>query len=128
MSQPVKLSDGMVLDARIVGELSQRSIAGQVEYWARLGRALEPLMTGDRALALLKAGAAKPLSECLSMVGTKEGHQQLREYLESRPYPHFEAVDGKPGLLRRIEADGTESVGRFVNRQFVAERKRHRRK
>ncbi|PIX46733.1 MAG: hypothetical protein COZ06_16555 [Armatimonadetes bacterium CG_4_10_14_3_um_filter_66_18] len=31
MSQPVKLSDTLVLDARVAGEAFQRSIAGQVE-------------------------------------------------------------------------------------------------
>jgi hypothetical protein len=40
MSQPVKLSDSLVLDARITGEVVERSIAGQVEYWAKLGRAV----------------------------------------------------------------------------------------
>ena len=38
MSQPVKLSDSLVLDARLAGEAVERSIAGQVEFWARLGR------------------------------------------------------------------------------------------
>ena len=38
MSQPVKLSDALVLDARLAGEAVERSIAGQVEFWARLGR------------------------------------------------------------------------------------------
>ena len=32
MGQPVKLSDKLVLDARIVGETTERSIAGQVEF------------------------------------------------------------------------------------------------
>jgi hypothetical protein len=36
MSQPVKLSDDLVLDARLVGELLERSIAGQIEFWAQL--------------------------------------------------------------------------------------------
>jgi hypothetical protein len=38
MSQPVKLSDALVLDARLAGEVQERSIAGQVEFWAKLGR------------------------------------------------------------------------------------------
>ena len=48
----MKLSDELVLDARITAELMQRSIAGQIEFWAQLGRALEPLLEGERALAL----------------------------------------------------------------------------
>jgi len=37
MSQPVKLSDALVLETRLAGEIVERSIAGQVEFWARLG-------------------------------------------------------------------------------------------
>ena len=65
MSQPVKLSDALVLDARITGELLERSIAGQVEFRARIGRSIEPLLQGDQALALCRNAAARPLSECL---------------------------------------------------------------
>jgi hypothetical protein len=43
-----------VLDARLTAEIAQRSIAGQVEYWARLGRAIEPLLQGAQALALCR--------------------------------------------------------------------------
>ena len=39
MSQPVKVSDALVLDARLMGEVTQRSIAGQIEFWALVGRA-----------------------------------------------------------------------------------------
>ena len=39
MSQPVKLSDSLVLDARLASEVVERSIAGQIEFWARVGRA-----------------------------------------------------------------------------------------
>ncbi len=37
MGQPVKLSDELVDDARAVVPFSQRSIAGQIEFWAGLG-------------------------------------------------------------------------------------------
>jgi hypothetical protein len=50
MSQPVKLSDELVLDARLTGEIAERSIAGQIEFWANLGRAIEPLVSGAHAL------------------------------------------------------------------------------
>jgi hypothetical protein len=65
MSQPVKLSDALVLDARLAGEVLERSIAGQVEFWARLGRAVETLLQGEQALALCRSAAARPLSACL---------------------------------------------------------------
>ena len=68
MSQPVKLSDELVLDARLIGKVVKRSIAGQIEFWADLGRAVEPLLDGDRVLALQKAGKIKSLSDCLEAV------------------------------------------------------------
>ena len=79
MSQPVKVSDTLVLDARLTGEVAERSIAGQIEFWARLGRAIEPLLRGDQALALRRSGDSKALSECLQSVDSPEG-----EILRSR--------------------------------------------
>ncbi len=116
MSQPVKVSDALVLDARLMGEATQRSIAGQIEFWARLGRALETLLRGDQVLALAKAGKAKPLSACLQTVDSPEGRARLAEHLKSLPYPHYEAAPG--GLLVRVEANGKRTTGRFVNRKF----------
>ncbi len=52
MGQPVKLSDELVDDARAVVPFSQRSIAGQIEFWAGLGKSIEPLLRGDRALSM----------------------------------------------------------------------------
>ena len=118
MGQPVKLSDELVCDARITAELSERSIAGQIEFWAQLGRALEPLLRGDRAFALKRAAAEQPLSGAIATVDSDGGRQRVKDYLQSRVYPHFETVADQPGLLRRIEQDGTETMGRFVNRVF----------
>jgi hypothetical protein len=120
MSQPVKLSDALVLDARITGELVERSIAGQVEFWARLGRSIEPLLQGDQALALCRNAATRPLSECIASVDSTKGRQRLKAYLGSQPFPHYEAHPNRPGLLVRMDEDGRRTIGRFVNRQFRA--------
>jgi hypothetical protein len=118
MSQPVKISDDLMLDARLAGQWLQRSIAGQIEFWAALGRALEPLLEGDRALALRKSGKLRPLSECLESVGLPEGRRRLADVLKSQPFPRYEPAPGRPGFLVRIERDGTRTVGRFVGRVF----------
>src|SRR3954447_20615062 len=108
MSQPVKVSDALVLDARLMGEATQRSIAGQIEFWARLGRAVETLLRGEQVLALSQAGKAKPLSACLESIGSQEGRNRLSEHLNSLPYPHYEPAPG--GLLVRIEANGRRTT------------------
>ena len=70
----------LILDAQIIAKVSQRSIAGQIEFWASLGRAVEPLLRGREVLALRKAGAARPLSECLESINSPEGRQRVADY------------------------------------------------
>jgi len=138
MSQPVKLSDALVLDARLAAEAQERSIAGQVEFWAKLGRSIDLLLTGRQMTALrrldqefressevqtCRKGQEPPtesLSELLASVDSPAGRARVDAYLETRPFPHFKSWDGQPGFLVRIDEDGTETVGRFVNRVFVA--------
>ena len=118
MGQPVKLTDSLVVDARLAAELSERSIAGQIEYWARLGRATELLLRADVALRLKQRGEARALSERLESVDTDLGRHRTAAYLETVPYPHFEAAPGRPGFVVRTDEDGTRTLGRFVRRQF----------
>lgn len=118
MSQPVKLSDALVLDARQTGTVAERSIAGQIEFWARLGRAVEPLLSGDRALALRRTGDEQPLSQLIATVDTSEGRRRVAELLAAQPFPHYEPAPDQPGLLVRIEENGARSVGRFVQGTF----------
>jgi hypothetical protein len=119
MSQPVKLSDALVLDARIAGEAQERSIAGQVEFWAKLGRSVELMLDGRHVLALCRTIGAAPLADLVELVDTQAGREMLKDYLESEPFPHFEAHPHRPGLLVRIDENGKRTVGRFVNRTFT---------
>jgi hypothetical protein len=119
MPQPVKLSDQLVLDARLTGEVSERSIAGQVEFWARLGRAVEGVLRSDQVLALKRVGDTQLVSKSLEQIGTTQGYERLFRVLQGRPYPHFEAAEGRPGFVVKIDADGTRTVGRFVQRVFT---------
>jgi hypothetical protein len=118
MGHPVKLSDALVLDARLTGEVTERSIAGQIEFWASLGRAVESLLRIDNVIALKQRGADRPLSECLSQVDSTEGRERLRAHLATRPFPHYEPALDAPGFILRTDADGTRTLGRFVQREF----------
>jgi hypothetical protein len=121
MGHPVKLSDALVLDARLTGEVAERSIAGQIEFWAKLGRAVEQTLRGDQALRLKRRGEVKPLSVLLDLDAADTGAQFAAEYtahLAVRPFPHFEPDPEVAGLLVKIDEDGTRTRGRFVNRTF----------
>lgn len=122
MAQPVKLSDGLVLDARLTGEAAERSINGQIELWAQLGRAVERVLRTDQVLALKRRGSVVPLSALLDLKSEAQQAEfaaQFKAHLEAKPFPHFEPA-AESGLLVRIDEDGTRTVGRFVNREFRA--------
>lgn len=121
MAQPVKLSDALVLDARVTGEVAERSINGQIELWAQLGRAVERVLRIDQVLALKRRGAVVPLSTLLDLKTDAQRDAfaaQFTAHLHAKPYPHFEAAPDHPGLLIRLDEDGTRTLGRFVNREF----------
>ena len=118
MSQAVKLSDALVLDARVAGEVVERSIAGQVEFWARLGRSVEVLLEGRQVMQLCQRGATTPLSEGLRTVDSPAGRERVASYVETLPFPHYKPHATRRGLLERTEADGTRTVGRFIHRRF----------
>ncbi len=130
MSQPVKVSDSLLLDARIAGAALERSIAGQIEFWAKLGRAIEILLRGDQVLDLCQSGNTRLLSERLESVNSPAGRERVKKYLKTRPYPHYE-FGSTPGLLVQIHADGTRTMGRFIKRQFqpikISQKKRPKR-
>jgi len=118
VGQPVKLSDALVLDARVAGEAAERSIASQVEFWARVGKAVEAVLRGDRVLQIKKRGEAVPLSLLLKSVDSKAGRARVKAHLATRPFPHFEPAPGRRGFILKTDEDGKRTVGRFVNREF----------
>ncbi|MGE0315923.1 MAG: hypothetical protein AB7P21_30270 [Lautropia sp.] len=56
MNHAVRISEAEMVELRRAAELNNRSIAGQAEYWMRLGRAAErnPEMTMSRIEAALR--------------------------------------------------------------------------
>ncbi|HTW78295.1 MAG TPA: hypothetical protein VME23_02005 [Terracidiphilus sp.] len=121
MSQPVKLSDALVLEARIAAEAQERSIAGQVEFWAKIGRSVERLFDGRQIDTLRRTAEAPTIGELLDVVDTPKGREMFQAFLEGEPYPHYRAHPDVKGLLVRTEKNGKETVGRFINRQFIVE-------
>ncbi len=76
------------------------------------------LLKAQSALATFKRGGKKTVKECLEVVGTGKGRLDLEQVLAKTPFPHYQAVPGEPGVLIRIEADGSRSRGEFVGRTF----------
>jgi hypothetical protein len=116
MGQPVKLSDELVNEARIAGATMQRSIAGQVEFWARVGRAVEMVTSRTQTERLQQKVIS--LSEIVRTVNEPKGRARLNAYLNNRPYPRYFAHPELEQTMIREDADGTKTVGRFKDRVF----------
>jgi hypothetical protein len=119
MGQPVKLSDGLLNEARVVGAAMGRSMAGQVEFWASLGRDMERVMTGGKLMQVRQRSIAAELQEALETVNEPLGRARLQAYLESKPYPRFMAHPTKAEVFIREDADGSRTEGHMVGREFV---------
>lgn len=120
MSEPIQLSDSLIFEARARVELTDRSVAGQIEYWAQLGRALDPLLNSDLLKSLKISGEIVTVPEMLSSIVSPEGRQRLESYLATQPYPHYQPAVDRPGWFVRIEENGTRTLGKFVGRSFQA--------
>jgi len=120
MSQPIEISDELVLEASIAAKVQERSIAEQVEFWASLGKTVDQVLLKGGPKEHHRSEPPRPLSELVASVDTAEGRARAKAYFASLPFPHFEGYPGDSRTLVRIEEDGTRTVGRFVDREFVS--------
>jgi hypothetical protein len=123
MGLPVKLSDDLVMQARAETALSQRSLTGQVEYWARLGQKAEMALSHAdlRKLAVLPPSeSVAALRQALGFAFSSAGTEAARADIRAQHSVVYEAAPGNIGLIVRIDADGTRTVGRMIKRKFIA--------
>ena len=130
MGMPVKLSDDLVLSARLEAEATDRSIAAQVEHWAKLGRAVEAALQhadtlalkgsdGDLANAFPNLSQRETVHALLERIVATTDRSAVTGRLQARGKPVYGTDPRFPGLVVRIAPDGTRMPGHFENRRFV---------
>lgn len=131
MGMPVKLSDELVLAARMEAQATERTITSQIEHWAKLGRAAEAALSYGEVVKLKLAGfdAEAPVAKAktsrsemrkrLESVSHSRARENVLDALRAAGRPVYEATPDHPGYVTRIEADGKRMVGRFEGRRFV---------
>lgn len=72
----------------------------------------------SEVLALKQSGKVRSLAAAIAEVDSGVGRTRVADYLNQNPFPHFEAST-TPGVVVKIDEDGTRTLGRFVNRVFV---------
>ena len=118
---PVELSDELVDEARGVAAWDHRSLSGQIEYWAAMGRAVEAHLPGHAVARLLKRmeGTMK-----ISPVAEGTQHQEAMNVqatfldqpkndtswpaeMSARGIPLYGSEAGRPGPIQRRNSDGS---------------------
>lgn len=128
-ASPVRLQDALMRSAALTGARHNRSAAQQIEYWASLGREVAALLDPDRLLAV-QAGLARlhvePVTapsvipqQVFAALEADRSSGVLANSVSSAPV-RYQACSSRPGYLERLDKDGSRSVGRFANGEFLA--------
>jgi len=106
----VKFPDAFVEDARREAELFNRSVAGQIEHWARIGRALEgaPGIPGERVRQTLEG---KVKLETLSVQEQGAVFDNMSAWFDTPPQ---DIVDAYHEIGVRPGAVGLDKKGKLV--------------
>lgn len=126
MGMPVKLSDELVESARGEAANTDRSITGQIEHWARIGRSVEAVLRHHEITDLkrspdtvtLPAATQRAVRAALKQATAGADREPLAQKLKAGRTVYQSGPAGAD-LIERIEPDGTRTLGRFVNRRFV---------
>ena len=135
MGMPVKLSDELVASARKEAANTDRSITGQIEHWAKIGRSVETVLRHQDVQALKRSPAdattlTVPARRAVQAVLERLVTEKKRGTLASRLKAGRVVYQSDPagsGLTERVSPDGTRTLGRLANRRFIPARVTHSR-
>lgn len=128
MPVAIKISTELAEAARTEAVHADRSLTGQIEHWAKLGRIAEAQMTAP-VVQVLKRTQGRldeiedPQIKSQVLAAFESFHHQSPEKKRSLmgldKQVRFEPDPDKPGSLIRITPDGQRRKGRMEGRRFV---------
>jgi hypothetical protein len=128
MSTALRLDDDLIREAEREGRLNKRTTPKQIELWAEIGKQLAELITPNELIAVqqgfarlrIEATHAKPveIDEVFEAVEQDRTAGRLSAMVTQAPI-YYETSRSRPGLLDRVQPDGTRTTGHFRNGEFV---------
>ena len=118
--------DGELLErAGEASRIAHRSVPHQIEFWAALGRAVEErlsaadtrdLLSGERFVTRVECASSRSFDpeQVFAALEADRASGALAARVSGSP-ARYDIADASVGLVRRVEADGSESFGRFEN-------------
>ena len=126
-SSPLRLDPDLVRAASAAARVHKRSVPRQIELWAEIGRAVEKNVSAEDLLAIREGLARIVLEKGASVAEPDHVFARLEKSrakgdLADRVCEaavRYQSSPAMPGLLERIEPDGSRTTGRFVDGEFV---------
>lgn len=128
MSTAIRLDDQLVRAAEVEAANHKRTPPKQIEYWADIGKAVSrfasssdllALMQGIAQVSILPPQSASVASDSVFEQLEKNRQQGTLGQKVTRAKYRFEASQSHPGLLDRVESDGSRQTGHFLDGEFV---------
>jgi hypothetical protein len=117
---PLRIDTELINQARESAALMDRTPTAQIEFWAKLGRVMEGVLTHDAIVTVKEASRVKNLDELIAMASTPEGKKRALAVIHRHKGPTYSIDPTEPGVVMESMPDGSRRRGRFVNRRFTA--------
>jgi hypothetical protein len=116
---PLRIDSELVNRARETGNVMERTPTAQLEFWAKLGRVMEGVMSHAGVTTIKQAAKVKKLDELLDLSTGPKGKELALAEIRRHKGPTYSSDADEAGVIIERAADGTQRRGRFVNRRFT---------
>jgi ParD-like antitoxin of type II bacterial toxin-antitoxin system len=116
---PLRIDSELVNRARETGGVMERTPTAQIEFWAKLGRVMEGVMSHTGVVALKQAAQVNKLDELLNLSTSPAGKERALAEIRRHKGPTYSSDPEEAGVIIERAADGTQRRGRFVSRRFT---------
>lgn len=130
MPTAIKISTELAEEARAAAADADRSLTGQIEHWARIGKSIEPRLSSAAVAALKRSGGelsaledAEERARVLAILASLQDtpRDEVAAHLRLREKVFFEPDADHPDGLVKINPDGSRVPG-FLEGHVFRER------
>ncbi|MDY6906193.1 MAG: hypothetical protein SWH61_16100 [Thermodesulfobacteriota bacterium] len=129
-TRSLRIDENLVIQGQREARVQHRSISGQIEYWAKLGRAIASKISAADAysvtqglkeirLETVQSTSVDP-EAVLNTLEADRANGFSGKPVTSAPF-YFEASTSRPGFIDKVDAvSGERQTGKFQDGKFEA--------
>ena len=128
----IRLDPDLIHEAEVEALIHKRTTPKQIDYWAEIGKKISGLLDPGDLLAVTQGIAQLEVKQLVSYpvdaerVFARVEEERASSYLSDKVTSarvRYETDPAMPGILVRINEDGSRDVGQFKNGKFIKIRK-----